>query len=287
MKVNIPISDWGDIFHYYGNEVELPAHRLSILVARMGDLRAAIKEKVVTDCSTIVLSLLSIDAALSEWVKQLPPRWAFSTIETMDESDEAYGHQHHLYGDPFVASGWNSYRCVRILCNEEILAQIKRLPSPCDQSIEVDFGAQARASHSLLIQLASEIVDSVSFLLGRHTTEDGHVLFQCRTIFGFYMLWPLFLAGSVSGVPDALHVWVVRVLDSIGFSMGIQQASALAKMLQINRASMQSNSSNPPEATLPESTVSANNALDEVYIPHRTKAYKQFAALTRDRAVEV
>ena len=254
----------------------------------MSDLRAAITEKVVTDCSTIVLSLLSIDAGLSEWVTLLPAKWSFTTIDAMTESDETYGNRHHLYGDVWMASVWNDYRGVRLLCNEEIITHIKCLPSPYDRRIELDFSAQARVSSNLLIQLASEICDSISFHLGRHTVEDGHLSFQCRSLFGFYLLWPVFIAGSVSGVPDSLRAWVVRVLDGIGYSLGIAQASSLAQMLRIGMAvSAQNDSRDVSEASSPESRDSLDNAPEETYIPQRTKAYMQFAALTRDLAVEM
>ena len=287
VKANLPIFDWGDISHYYRHEFELPAHRLSILVVRMSNLRAAISEEAVTDCSTIVLSLLSIDAGLSEWVALLPKRWAFTTIGTMTESDETYGNQQHLYGDVWIASVWNSYRCVRILCNAEITTHIKRLPSPYDQSIEVDFSAQARVSSNLLIQLASDICGSISFHLGRPTIQDGRLSFQCRALFGFYLLWPLFIAGDASGVPDPLRVWVVRVLDGIGYSLGIAQASSLAQMLRTSSASTQNNSQNASQAGSPESRDSVDDAPEEVYVPQRTKAYMKFATLTRNQAVEL
>ena len=225
------MAGWGDISKYYRCDVELPAHQLSLIVARISGLRAAVKDNVIADTSSIVLSFLSIEAALAEWVTLLPSRWAYTIVDTT-ESDTHYGHQNHIYEDVWIASVWNSYRCVRLLCNEEILGHITRLPSSLFLSLGVDYSAQARMSRNLLNQLASDVCTSAMFHLGQPKIEDGRFVFECRSLFGFYLLWPLFVAASVAGTPDPLKLWVIRVLDGIGRSMGIQQASALAEMLR-------------------------------------------------------
>lgn len=254
-----------DISQYYRDDFELPAHRLSIIVARLSDLRAAIKAKDITDPCSILLSLLSIEAALSEWLTLLAPNWAYTTVDTTTESDTIYGSQFHIYGDIWIASVWNSYRCVRMLCNESILGHLGRIPSSQSLSIEVDPSAQARLSRSLLDQLAYEICISVTFHLGPGKMKDGHLSFQCIALYGFYLLWPLYIAGNAVGTPKQLRLWVIRLLDGIGYSTGIQQATALARMLQINVLhSSKSDGQDNPEANTHENIDVVNVTENEV-----------------------
>ena len=286
LKANVPIVDWDDLGQYYPVDVELPAHRLSVIVARISNLRAAVFTKVITDCSSIVLSFLSIEAALSEWVMLLPPQWTFTTVDTTTESGADYGRQRHVYEDIWIASVWNSYRCVRMLCNEEILGHLRRLPSPPSLSTGADYSAQARMSRSILNQLASEICTSVTFHLGQPKVEDGRLLFQCRALYGIHLLWPLYIAGNVSETPRSRRSWVTDVLDGIGYSLGIRQASALAQMLRVGMdISTRNDGLNDREGSSNECIDSANGAEDEASIPQRTKYFPKFAALTRDHGV--
>lgn len=236
-------------------------------------MRAALKAKDITDPSSIVLSLLSIDAALLEWLTLLPPNWAYKTIDTTTESDTTYGSQSHIYGDVWIASVWNNYRCVRMLCNESILGHLGRIPSSQSIHVKVDYSAQARLSRSLLNQLAYEICSSVTFQLGPSKMKDGHLSFQCIALYGFYLLWPLYIAGSAVGTPNPLRLWVIRLLDGIGYSMGIQQASALAQMLQTNMLHSpdfsKSDGQESTETCHHENNDAANATEEEVYLPRK------------------
>lgn len=259
-----------DISQYYQDDFELPAHRLSIIVARLGDLRAAMKAKDITDPSFIVFSLLSIDAALSEWLTLLPQNWAYNNVDTTTESDMAYGSKCHVYRDIWIASIWNSYRCVRILCNESILGHLGRIPSSQSLSVGSDYSAQARLSRSLLDQLAYDVCQSVNAYIGHPTVKDGHLSFECIALFGFYLIWPLYVAGNTIGAPSSLRLWVIRLLDGIGYSMGIQQASALAQMLQINVTHSSKNDGQDCSETRSHGNSDvANVAEDEVYTPKK------------------
>ena len=45
------------------------------------------------------------------------------------------------------------------------------------------------------------------------------------------LLWPLFIAGAIEDVPDALHLWAIDRLEYIGSITGIALAASLAKLL--------------------------------------------------------
>ncbi|KAI1121820.1 hypothetical protein F5Y10DRAFT_255475 [Nemania abortiva] len=48
---------------------------------------------------------------------------------------------------------------------------------------------------------------------------------------GFTLMWPLLVAAN-SGVASGLRGWIITCLDKIGYSMGINQALAMAKLLR-------------------------------------------------------
>lgn len=49
---------------------------------------------------------------------------------------------------------------------------------------------------------------------------------------GYFLLWPLYLVGVMDIASDEIREWVVQCLRTIGRSMGIQQAIALAGFLE-------------------------------------------------------
>jgi hypothetical protein len=49
---------------------------------------------------------------------------------------------------------------------------------------------------------------------------------------GYFLLWPLYLVGCMDITTDPVRRWVIRILETIGRSMGIQQALVLATLME-------------------------------------------------------
>lgn len=75
------------------------------------------------------------------------------------------------------------------------------------------------------------------------------------------------------GTPNPLRLWVIRLLDGIGYSMGIRQASALAQMLQINMLHSpdfsKSDGQESTETCHHKNNDAANATEEEVYLPRK------------------
>jgi Fungal specific transcription factor domain len=55
-----------------------------------------------------------------------------------------------------------------------------------------------------------------------------------RASAGYFLLWPLFLAGSMGFSTEETQRWVIKALESVGRLMGIQHALVLANVLRTN-----------------------------------------------------
>jgi hypothetical protein len=80
---------------------------------------------------------------------------------------------------------------------------------------------------------------------------------------GYFLIWPLYLAGSMGLATEETRRWAIKALESVGRSMGIQQALTLVRIMQMREqievwrkdrlAASPSLSSLPSDAGLPNS----------------------------------
>lgn len=123
---------------------------------------------------------------------------------------------------------WNQYRAVRIHLLHALVAAAALIhPSPSS----LDILALRAYWRSTLVALASGICETISTILG-NLDEYGkqHTPWMCgRALQGYSLLWPLRTVVSVGDLPCEKKLCVKRALEYIGGTLGIGQASAMAK----------------------------------------------------------
>lgn len=235
------------------------ADALLKIIAKVANLRADMKFKIIIDGTEILSTASMIDAELTAWLATVPPGFSYTTVELPAVDNtwftsrcrglSPYSNQYHVYADIWICAAWNYYRCARILIGEVIATQLKRLseksPSVCSLN---DFQTRYRNVHATLRQTAIDVCCSVPFCFGAAGTGTGTGTGIGRTVKpkdltsfvpdlgnhvgGMILLWPLVLAGIVEGAGHPLRKYTIHALKLIGNTMGISQALALMDALE-------------------------------------------------------
>ncbi|KAK5996392.1 Transcription factor dbaG-like protein [Cladobotryum mycophilum] len=214
---------------------EASLNLFSELNEQLAAVRSEIKHKGITNPSTIIELLSPIDFMLEDWSMKLPDSWAFKSYRALPSetsSDESCKLQYDMYPDLWVASMWNNYRMDRIMIHETIIGTALKYGSEKERN-----GLQY--SRGILKEMANGVFHSVPYTLGHQRGSlsaerdastrlpDGSPLPG-----GYLLVWPLFLAGSVTTTPPDLRKWASVTLQDIGLRTGMQLALSMAKKLE-------------------------------------------------------
>lgn len=215
------------------------ANELLDLGSQLCEIRASIKDGSFTNPSSIISSLLALDTCVISWGTVRSSRWNYTTVFVDHQDPETvYDESYCVYKASWFAGAWNIQRATRIFLHEAILAQIDALTSssspsslhPSDQ--DLDLLSQRFASLSTISSLASDICASVPYLLGHDRPLAEQISDPVPAACGYFLVMPLYLAGSTVGVPRQLRTYVLGRLRYIGWRLGVRQALLLAGILK-------------------------------------------------------
>ncbi|KAJ5428632.1 hypothetical protein N7445_010086 [Penicillium cf. griseofulvum] len=221
---------------------EAHGNRLTMIIAKLSNLRADISTNIYKDDQEIVSAASAIEADLIAWLAALPREFTYTT-HTRSPFDFAfqkqfrgispYDDQYHVYPTQWVCNSWNQYRSARIIVSEIILSRVRQISDSSSlASLSEEFRLHCRTLRSTIRRLAVEICRSVPFHLNAHQTQREPNLQPPESyIGGLVLLWHLFVAGVVENPGHGLRRWVIKCLEMIGNTMGIDQALAVADIV--------------------------------------------------------
>ncbi|KAJ5602112.1 hypothetical protein N7510_011646 [Penicillium lagena] len=223
--------------------VETSSNQLTILMARLAELRYQIASGLVGNDKSILMELSFIQTELLSWLKYVSPSCAYESFVRSDAFDmgpDSKLRPHrgvcHKYPDLPSALMWNNYRVTQILVYDMIISQLRPLATMEGNSSPIK-EAQMKCSgtRKQMRQLADEICYSAPHILG--------VLDQCvskpesstvkSSAGGFVLLFPLSFAVVVEDHPSSLSEWVFECFHIIARVMGIHQALVLQRFLPV------------------------------------------------------
>jgi hypothetical protein len=220
---------------------------------------ASILDGSYYDPQVIVAKALELDSMLQEFFVNVPVGWEYETVYTDVESSMIYNGLYHIYYDFCIAQTWNAMRILRILLNEQIRdALLKGFSSKPPLFNQPEHTAQFQISTDLLYQLQADILATVPQHLGflsesnplpRSNESPKNNLSVSKSIWknfgdlpdvfqpmrmsgGYFLLWPLWLAGILDITTEPVRQFVIKNLQSIGRDMGIQQALLLVASIE-------------------------------------------------------
>ncbi|OJZ91269.1 hypothetical protein ASPFODRAFT_57457 [Aspergillus luchuensis CBS 106.47] len=242
---------------YRLNKDDAIIDRLSGVTIPLGDLCADIKEGTISCPSDIVRCALELDAQLQSIMSDIPASMGYRTVNAalahrMSMVNSVWGAQYHTYRDITVSSFWNNYRSARLVLLDLIVEAIKAMNTPLLDNKKEAHHHLLRQCQGISRQLVEDICASVPFHLGS-VVDDNHVdktsnhptfrsssdadrhhesPFVVPAAGGFALMWPLLIAADSGYASKELRDWIIDCLNKIGRSMGINQALAMAQLVQ-------------------------------------------------------
>ncbi|KAH7336400.1 hypothetical protein BKA65DRAFT_33436 [Rhexocercosporidium sp. MPI-PUGE-AT-0058] len=229
-------------------ETPEPAFRVLEIMMRFANLHSDIVHKRITDPQKILSQALDLDGVLLSISSNPPPGWAFEVIYTDTYSDIVYNGQYHLYYDYWMAQIWNALRTLRIMLNETMrTVLLDGFSARPPVFTETQHTAQFQISTDVMYTLQADILYSVPQHLNIFPEPAGsrdhgiasvrlHKVMEefagVRMSGGAFLIWPLWFVGVVDMATEEMKGFVVRNLNNIAVTMGIQQAAVLARIVE-------------------------------------------------------
>ncbi|KAJ5365711.1 hypothetical protein N7517_008597 [Penicillium concentricum] len=221
---------------------EAHGNLLTMIIAKLSNLRSDIRTNTYENDREIISAASAIEADLIAWLAALPPEFNYTThvkspfdftFQKRFRGISPYDDQYHVYPTQWVCTSWNQYRSARIIVSEIILSRVWQLSDSSSlASLSEEFRLHCRTLRLTIRRLAVEICRSVPYHLNTYQTErDPNLPPPESYLGGLVLLWHLFVAGVVENPRHGLRRWVVKCLESIGHTMGIDQALAVADIV--------------------------------------------------------
>lgn len=231
----IKCSEWASNSSQFN--METPSNKFYKINERLAAVRAEIKHRAISSPAVISQMLLPIDEVVEEWRRTLPESWLFKSYRCLSPGFTSYTSRYDVYPDLFVASIWNSYRSIRLVIHEAIIAATMK-----HGSLEQRQGLGK--SMAILRAMADGVCHSVPYhltffqqtdVVQRDAAVDAGIQYKSQPFPapGAYLLfWPLFLSGMLRAVTTQQRHWIASVLEQIGVRMGLKLAISMSEALK-------------------------------------------------------
>lgn len=218
----------------YRSEENIQAESLSELMTEVCDLVADVRGNGIPNLVKVVQRAEDIDARIHAWSLNLSSRWGYTTHSYSASSRSRLYHNtcggsYHLYPGIWACNIWSYYRTGRILLN---LLLRDRLGPLVDN--EAEWTSAYDEAKANITKLSIDILLSVPYSMSLQfssTEVVGSNLLPGGYLGGYSILWPLYVAASVSAPGSSHRDWAIGCLEYIGHRMGIGQALLMARVV--------------------------------------------------------
>lgn len=195
------------------------------LVVKVVNLRASIADGALSG-GDLIASTQEIELEFQELERSLPPGWEFTRIVVEYDLPGGLGIHYDQYRDHFVTQVRNVIRTMRLLLQDTILKQRRRM---CDGD-DTNSGTQDEIliTDSLCRELCSSAPQFV-WPERRFTDRSPFTtlqILQCYTLLG-----PLYLAGQLHSNPE-VRQWIIGVMRYMAEVGGMWRAQQVADILE-------------------------------------------------------
>ncbi|KAJ5219323.1 uncharacterized protein N7498_001422 [Penicillium cinerascens] len=195
----------------YRNPQDQIQDELGLLVIRLSNFCASLKNKSITEPSEILRTALTIDAELMSLFINVPHPWNYKTVKIPMFDGEpltkaVWGDSYHVYHSLTASSIWNNYRSARIIIHELIIDTVNDLESSgYDENGRQQRSNLAGQSRQIAHQLVEDICASVPFHLGAgiedsYEFEDSSPAARDVADLSTWDLWPELLPVTPSSL---------------------------------------------------------------------------------------
>ena len=220
---------------------EAMATTLCLTTSKLCALRADMKYfRNYSKSATAVPWALAVDVELEECAEKWPISYEQRTPTSAEQSDFIYQDYFHVYSSVTVATIWNEYRRMRMLCHEIVLQHLPHLQKHRADYPEFKLSGQEiknqlHDSKIILNSLSQDICASVPFYFGLHTNDGGLNAggLAPKAVCGNLLLRPLYMAAGPRFISNDVQKWVTGRFEKIAEVMGVKQATAMGHLVTI------------------------------------------------------
>ncbi|PYI00181.1 hypothetical protein BO71DRAFT_393785 [Aspergillus ellipticus CBS 707.79] len=198
---------------------------------------------------TLLARGVELDQRIQILVKEIPAPWGFKTVHDPEADPRVvYRGVYHIYYNTWVGKIWDGIRACRIFANQAIYCLLLREGFTWAPEVLSEDGLYLdllqRASDTTT-QMRDDILASVPQMLGFVRQDEATGTWYLDSSSpdiphlapangGYFLLWHLFLAGTLwMNAPD-VRLWAIDRLRAIRSATGIQKAGFLADALKFH-----------------------------------------------------
>jgi hypothetical protein len=217
--------------------------RLSEITVRYISFRVGVKDGSISGSEAIITAASQLDYYMQALLEDTPPEWQYETVLLDMDSELVYESYYDLYSDYRVAEVLNMIRAGRVPILEIIQEECEKAASSYEALFMLfDPTEQFQLSVKNFEKMTSEICASIPQQAGYLTwltdlttsrPSAGRIRKPSAYVAGAYsVLWPLFIIGHSPLSPHPVRAWVICQLHVIGASLGINEATEIAGILE-------------------------------------------------------
>ncbi|EKV18765.1 hypothetical protein PDIG_07380 [Penicillium digitatum PHI26] len=197
---------------------------------------------------TLLSHAAELSQRLENLVADLPVSWRFKTVsDPMANPRLVFHGKYHIYYNVWIAKIWDGMRACRIILNQVVHCLLLREGlawAPHDISHGGVYTSLLQRTLHTTTEMRDDILASVPQMLGfiQHEATTGASYMDCSTSGipsrlvpasgAYFIVWYLYLAGSLPSNTPETRDWIVDRLRAIRSKTGIQKAAFLADMIE-------------------------------------------------------
>lgn len=186
----------------------------------------------------IAIEAQELDSALEAWSMNVPDEWMFvvkrpPTFQSVFPAEYSYQCPIHIYASHGHAAIWNRYRAVRLVVNS-IHRRALTCLLQCPMQLPFTLAQQALCQDQIE-SLAIDLCGGVHFFFDSSSNSAGHKAHirsntieydfdqnrnHVRPRMATLLAWPLTVAVSTEGVPNAQRQWLLARMRMVAEPIG-------------------------------------------------------------------
>ncbi|KAG0649208.1 Uncharacterized protein D0Z07_4537 [Hyphodiscus hymeniophilus] len=198
------------------------------------NFRAAVRDCDIVGPRAIIEEALAIDRKFDAAFADVPESWTYTTMYADEDDKFIWNRRYHVYNDFWAAQTWNGMRSCRILLHEIVRDQLLAASTAITPIFtEEESKEQNKQSVQAMLDMQADILASIPSHLPEDFAQRMPSLMEASR--GYFVLWPLYMAGVMDLATQPTKNWVIGRLRAIASRSGIQQATVLADILEEHR----------------------------------------------------
>jgi hypothetical protein len=211
-----------------------PAWELCGVIFDFTNFRAAVRDCEIVGQKTIIEGALEIDRNFLAAFADVPESWQYRTLYAEQDNEFIWNRRYDVYNDYWTAQIWNGMRACRILLHEIVRDQLlAALTAIIPIYTEEESKGQDQQSVLAMLNMQADILATIPSHVPSDITNRSTTLMEASR--GYFVLWPLYMAGVMDLATLPIKIWVIGRLRAIASQTGIQQARVLADILEHHR----------------------------------------------------